>query len=100
MTCPPEIAEVIAQILQAGLLRVRALGWSGNAARCAIEADHLHNLPVLLGNYSDELLRFYWQVERQSYLAQSGVDSVPEFEVLWKRLEPLVPNRLATAQVA
>src|ERR1043166_741489 len=44
MQCPPEIAEIVTQIISMGLLRIRASGWSGNADRCAIEADHLHNL--------------------------------------------------------
>jgi len=54
MTCPTEIAEILTEILRTGLLRIRALGWSGNAERCAIEADHLHNVPDLLAHYSPE----------------------------------------------
>lgn len=90
MSCPPDLADVLAQIIQTGFLRIRALGWSGDAKRCAIEADHLHNLPVLLANYCDDLLRFYWQVERTSFLSQLGENAAPEFEPLWKQLEPFV----------
>src|SRR5207248_763300 len=46
MQCPPEIVEIVAHILQVGLVRIRALGWQNNAGRCAVEADHLHNLPT------------------------------------------------------
>jgi hypothetical protein len=36
------------QILRIGLLRIRAFGEEGLADRCAIEADHLHNLPEIV----------------------------------------------------
>lgn len=68
MTCPSDVARVILQILQVAVLRMRVGGWSGDGSRCAVEADHVHNLPALLLNYSDELLQFYWQVERLSFI--------------------------------
>ncbi len=52
MNCPPEVAEILLEILQNGLLRIRMLGWSDAGHRCAIEADHLHNLPHLLTHFS------------------------------------------------
>jgi hypothetical protein len=64
MTWPKEIAEILSKILTAGLLRIRNLGWSGNADRCAIEADHIHNVPDLLAHYSPERFNYYWNVER------------------------------------
>ncbi|MGC1720755.1 MAG: hypothetical protein WA746_17385 [Isosphaeraceae bacterium] len=51
MHCPAEIAEVILPILQYGLIRVRAFAWQGQAELCAVEADHIHNLPDLLADY-------------------------------------------------
>ena len=87
MSCPAEIAEIIAEIIQTGLLRIRSLGWSGDAGRCAIEADHIHNLPGLLTNYSPDLLKYYWEVERPSYLGQTPSD-VACYERLWSRLSP------------
>src|SRR4051794_35947663 len=56
MSCPPEIAAVVLELMETGLLRIRSLGWSGQADRCAIEAAHIHNLPGLLTDDSRERL--------------------------------------------
>lgn len=89
-TCPPEIAEVLLAMLETGLLRIRALAWSGQADRCAIEADHLHNLPGLLADYSPERLHYYWDVERVSYIDQDSEDQCEGWGPLWQRLYPHV----------
>jgi len=88
MSCPPEIAEVIAGIIQAGLLRIRQAGWAGDGRRCAVEADHIHNLPQLLTNFSPELLKFYWEVERHAFLDRCDGQKPADFENLWARLAP------------
>lgn len=93
MRCPPEIADVVLEILRIAILRIREAAWSGNAQRCAIEADHVHNLPPLLGNYSADLLKFYWDVERVSFLAQSSTADVADFRSLWDRLADHVGGR-------
>ena len=91
MQCPPEIAEIVCEILRTGLLRIRALG---DADRCTLEADHLHNLPGLLVNYKPELLDYYWQVERVGFVACSTPEDVQGFEPLWRVLAKYVtlPN--------
>jgi hypothetical protein len=99
MKCHPEIAEILARILQSGLLQARAAGWSGNATRAAIEADHVHNLPILISDYSIERLRYYWDAERPVYLAQVGPDGAESFQALWDELrlhvEPNLPSAVA-----
>jgi hypothetical protein len=40
-----ELRAVLLNILTTGLLRIRAYGWNGQVDLCALEADHLHNLP-------------------------------------------------------
>lgn len=87
MECHPEVVEILSEILRTGLLKTRASGWSGDARRCAIEADHLHNLPVLLVNFKEDGLQYYWDFERPSYVSQVGADQVVAFEDLWRRLE-------------
>lgn len=86
MTCPSEVAEIIAEILKLGLLRIRAFGWEGDAPRCASEADHLHNLPTLLINYAPELLAYYWDTERVCFRERSSPADLVAFEPLWERL--------------
>jgi hypothetical protein len=95
MNCPSEVAQILSEILQAGLLSIRNGGWSSH--RSAIEADHLHNLPALLVNYSPDLLRFYWDVERPAYLTQIEPESASIFASHWKRLEPVVQSETVPA---
>jgi hypothetical protein len=82
MQCPPEIAEILCEILRTGLLRIRS---QDSAARCKVEADHLHNLPALLADFKPELLDFYWRVERVGYIEQSKPEEII-FEPMWKAL--------------
>jgi hypothetical protein len=93
MTCPPDIAAVLLQILRTGLLNARAAGWAGDARRCAVEADHVHNLPDLLADYSPERLAFYRQVEAPGFCRQAPA-SVGRFEELWGRLAEVVDREL------
>lgn len=86
MQCPLPVAEIVQEILHTGILRIRAAAWSGDTQRCAIEADHIHNLPALLKDYSDERLRYYWEVERPAFIEQSSGTAVAELERLWERL--------------
>jgi hypothetical protein len=85
MECPEDITEVLSEILATAILRIRAAGWAGDAKRCAIEADHVHNLPALLLNFDEGALQYYWDVERPSFVSES-VDS-KSFDPLWKKLQ-------------
>jgi hypothetical protein len=78
--------EIVCDILRMGLLRIRALDWNQNPGRCAVEADHLHNLPGLLSSFKPELLDYYWNIERISFIQQSSRDDVAGFEPLWQSL--------------
>jgi hypothetical protein len=53
MKCPTEIAVIILEIVKIGILTIRATGAS-DAKQCFVEADHIHNLPALLKNYSPD----------------------------------------------
>src|SRR5262245_48383576 len=86
-SCPPEIAEILTEILETGLLTIRVLGWNGEADRCAVEADHLHNLPGLLANYCPEKLLYYWDVERVGYVEETPREFVAAWEPLWRTRE-------------
>ncbi len=84
-----EIKTILLDILRIGLLRVRALAWSGQAEACAVEADHLHDLPGIIDSGHWDLLLSYYEVEKPAFLGQttSGVD---EFISLWDRLDKLI----------
>ncbi len=92
MPCPPEIAETLTKILSTGLLRIRELGWSNNPARCALEADHLHNLPSLLVEYDADRLGYYWECERPTFIERSAPEDVHLFEPLWQALSLHMPT--------
>ena len=90
MQCPREIADVLLEILSRGTLRIRMFAGIQQSKKCFIEADHLHNLPHLLSDYRPELLRYYWQIERQSFMRQVPEDERRDLEPLWKRLAELI----------
>jgi hypothetical protein len=92
MNCPPAIAEVMLKILQMGLLQIRACGWQNDAATCARQADHLHNIPTLLTDFSPERLLYYWQVERPQATNASESPWNDACLPLWARLEKLLPT--------
>jgi len=95
MNCPDELLTPLAELLRIGLLRVRGAAGAGDAPLCMIEADHLHNLPALIGHFSGDLLHFYLTVERPAYLAQldrhvtatTHHRDVRQMEPLWSALE-------------
>ncbi len=86
MTCPPEISNILLNLLTLGILRIRA--HAHDPDRCFIEADHIHNLPDLIRNYSPSALAYYWNVERTSFIEQSSQADRATFEEIWNELRP------------
>jgi len=68
-------------------LNIRRAGNAGEAFQCAIEADHIHNLPALIIQYVPALLDYYWNVERPAFLAQVEGTETEVFEPMWLRLK-------------
>ncbi len=94
MKCPRDIAKVILEILELGILRIRSAGWAGNSRQCAAEADHIHNLPSLLIDYTPEKLRYYFEAERTSFIVQCAHSSEAEvFQSHWDRLAELLEQQ-------
>jgi hypothetical protein len=91
MNCPPEVARLLLEILYLATLRIRAAGWSERADRCAVEADHVHNLPGLIADFHADRLRYYWEVEKPSFEQQSSGEDVAAFASLWADLGRLLP---------
>jgi hypothetical protein len=92
MTCPPEIARVVLEILGSSALHIRAAGWSGDADRCALLADHIHNLPDLLADYSPDKLHYYWRAEKPAFEQAIGEQWRLAFQPLWEKLLPFVED--------
>lgn len=92
MRCPSKVADLLLRILEVAALRIRAAGWAGDAAACADEADHVHNLPRLIAEFDPELLRCYLEAERASYVA-SPRSEPGDFEPLWRELERQITER-------
>jgi hypothetical protein len=84
-----EIKRILLEILRVGLLRIRAYGNSGLAEACSVEADHLHNLPVLIQSLSRDQLLFYYNVERPAFL-NATTSNVDEFKQRWDQLDRLI----------
>jgi hypothetical protein len=87
MNCSPELSQILLEILTTGLLRIRALGWAGDSERCAIESDHIHNLPDVMAHFSPERLLYYWEVERNSYVRQTPSSDHAVWEPMWQELQ-------------
>jgi len=85
MNCPPDIARILLAILEVGLLRIRALGWNREAEQCALEADHLHNIPSLLAHFSEDQLQAYWHSMRGG-IVSSKSSHAGDFDRLWDQL--------------
>jgi len=86
MNCPPDLATILLEILQLGMAQTRAAAWSGDAARAAAAADHIHNLPGLLSNYTPCGLDYYWITERPAFLAHCPAEWAQSFQPHWDRL--------------
>ena len=82
-----QVLVALMDILRISLLRIRMLGWNGKPDRCAIEADHVHNIPELVSRFSPSLLGFYWETERPAYIAQSTADEIQPFKDAWSVLQ-------------
>ena len=85
--------DIYVQILHLGLLALRNAAQSGNASHCAIEADHLQNIPSLIGETDEHRHARYLNSERVDYLEHAD-RSVPEIGFVlsryagpWKALE-------------
>ena len=96
MNCPEEVAEALLQIIHRAVLYIRVAGWQHDAAYCALEADHIHNLPGLILNYSRDNLKYYLDIERPGSIERvkevSG--NAEAFQAQWQRLEQFVKAEL------
>jgi hypothetical protein len=83
MQTPPIIQASVLRILKLGLLNIRSYAEAKNLERCAIEANHLHNIPSLLDKFSIQLLKFYMDVEMPQYVRETNNQVLEEFRHSW-----------------
>jgi|SRR6185437_1402257 len=88
MTRDEDIRRLLLNVLQTGILRIRAFASNEDSDRCLIEADHIHNLPRLIRKPQIQSLTYYFDVERTSYVKR--VPNTDEFEPDWLRLGELI----------
>jgi hypothetical protein len=93
-----ELDEIYLQILTYGLIAIRNAAAAGDSARLYVEADHLHNLPSLVGEPNIQRHLYYATAERAAYLDRLKVDIGPNhsditmrpYESLWARLDSIL----------
>ena len=78
--------EILLEILRVGVLNARFAGWKGDAAKAAHEADHVHNLPIIIRNGDKRDLHYYWDAERPAYQKSADPTFLQMFEPLWGEL--------------
>src|SRR4051794_23580863 len=82
------VRSILASLLRTGLLRIRNYGADGIAARCRLEADHLHNLPETIASPTVQNLSYYFDVERPAFLKEAA--DTEAFEADWRRLQSIL----------
>ena len=83
MNSPPIVQASLLKILKFGLLNIRHYAEDKNFERCGIEANHLHNIPGLLENFSVDLMRFYIDIEMPQYIRETDGQVIADIRSAW-----------------
>ena len=67
-TCTDRRDAAYLEILKHGLIAIRNAAAAGNVTRCQAEAEHLHNIPALIGFTDASAHRYYLGVARTMFL--------------------------------
>lgn len=84
---PEKRRRVYLQILERALLNIRGHANRGNSTQCALEADHVHNIPQMLIDDNEKEEVHYWNTMRAGYLRDSDPEITTIFNELWRELE-------------
>lgn len=84
-----EARYILLEILSIGICNIRFYANSNDVTYCSIESDHLHNIPACLSKNSVALLRYYYDIERVSYI-KSMRDYTGQYDTLWERLRDVI----------
>ncbi len=91
MNCPEHVSQAILEIIETACLSIRVAGWHNDARYCAIEANHIHNLPGLLLRFNVAGLDYYLEATREDYIEQlkemESYEPPLGYEEQWRVLE-------------
>jgi hypothetical protein len=103
MNCPDEVAEAVLNIMENAVLSIRLAGHGKNPEYCAVEANHIHNLPGLILRYRKEKLEYYLDAEVPGYVERlkQWTDTSPNaFEEQWRKLTEFLRTSATTGPVS
>jgi hypothetical protein len=63
-----KIDQIYLTILKIGLVSLREASAAGDSRRCEYEAEHLHNIPALVGDDNPERHLYYFNHERNRFV--------------------------------
>lgn len=101
MSCPRELQTPLLEILYWTMLEVRSR--CQDERYCCALADHAHNIPHLIGQYSPELLFYYWECERLCFmreLERQGHEPRQPFQQQWDIIQPIHEKIRAVTHIA
>lgn len=81
-------SELLLEILQIEILRIRSFAYAGNSLIAASIADHIHNIPEILRSGRLDLVRSYLDADVPSYVLSQG--NVSMLSELWGELRHLL----------
>jgi hypothetical protein len=82
MKIPEELPAPMLAIVEIGILNIRFRCQSGRYELCEAEANHIHNIPELLREFSPDKLAYYLP----QYLGHIGDDPRSDLLVHWETL--------------
>jgi hypothetical protein len=87
--------KIYIEILHFGLMSLRESAFLDKVDLCTIEAEHLHNIPSLIGEPNEGRHIYYFDCERVSYIEKVNkifAESpfiLNRYNELWKQLHEL-----------
>jgi uncharacterized membrane protein len=92
-TCPREIENIVLEILYATMIFIR---YCDNLKVAQLTANHAHNLPDLIRNFSNVKLRLYWEQDKLILQQQAHAlkEALEPLEFVWKESEPVITKYL------
>jgi hypothetical protein len=86
MQIPDEIRTQLLTILAIGVRNIRAYCERRQYDLCWSEANHVHNLPDLIENFSADKLAYYLEVEVVQYRREMSDKPTSELRAPWNAL--------------